>query len=240
MGSDHSRLLWEDLPGLFPGLSGAARWLPLLQGHHALLRSAEARVRVTAVPPGESVGRLYAESLETLRIALEHGAGGPVVDIGSGGGFPGLVIAIVRNDWPVALVESLEKRATLLRDMADSLGLDNVTVHAARAELAGRGPLRDTAGLVTAKAVAELRELFEYTAPFAAPGGMLALPKGSSMAAELEAAANAVGELGLGTPTPIAMRPEASATPWTVIASKRGATPDRYPRRPGMPAKRPL
>lgn len=240
MGSDHSSLLWEDLPGLFPRFAGAARWLPMLQQHHSLLRAAEGRVRVTAVAPEVSVGRLYAESLETLRIAFERGATGPVVDVGSGGGFPGMVAAIVCDDLDVALVESLEKRAALLREMAEALGLTNVTVHAARAEEAGRGPLRDSAGLVTAKAVAELRELFEYTAPFARTGGVLALPKGSNVANELAAAANATGELLLEDAELVPMRPEVSATPWTVIVRKRGSTPDRYPRRPGVPAKRPL
>jgi 16S rRNA (guanine527-N7)-methyltransferase len=240
MGSDHSSLLWEDLPDLFPAFAGVDRWLPLLRQHHSLLRAAEERVRVTAVPPDASVGRLYAESMETLRIAFEHGAAGPIVDIGSGGGFPGMVAAIVRDDLEVALVESLEKRTTLLREMAEAMHLRNVTVHAARAEEAGRGPLRDTAGLVTAKAVAELRELFEYTAPFAGPGGLLALPKGSNVENELAAAANALDELLLEEAQLVPMRPEVSATPWTVIVRKRGATPDRYPRRPGMPAKRPL
>lgn len=240
MGSDHSSLLWEDLPGLFPAFAEPTRWLPLLKQHHALLRAAESRVRVTAVPPEASVGRLYAESLELLRIAVEHGASGPVVDVGSGGGFPGLVVAIVREDWDVALVESLEKRAALLSEMATALGLTNVTVHAARAEQAGRGPLRDSAGLVTARAVAELRELLEYTAPFAAPGGVLALPKGSGLPAEVDAAATAMEELAVAEPMTVAMREEVSATPWTFLARKRGATPGRYPRRPGIPAKRPL
>jgi 16S rRNA (guanine527-N7)-methyltransferase len=240
MGSVHSSLLWEDLPGLFPGFAGAERWLPLLQQHHALLREAEARVRTTSVPAADSVRRLYAESLESLRIAMEHGAAGPVVDVGSGGGFPGLVIAAVLHEWPVALVESLEKRAKLLREFADAMNLANVTVYAERAEVAGRGPLRDSAGLVTAKAVAELRELLEYTAPFAAPGGMLALAKGSGAAVELEEAPAALTELGLIDVELVGMRPEVSATPWTLVARKTGKTPERYPRRPGIPAKRPL
>lgn len=240
MGPVHSSLLWEHLPGLFPAFADADRWLPLLQKHHALLREAEGRVRTTAVSAEESVRRLYAESLESLRIAVEHGAVGPAVDVGSGGGFPGLVIAAVMEDWPVALVESLEKRAKLLREFADEMGLSNVAVYAERAEVAGRGPLRDTAGLVTAKAVAELRELLEYTAPFAKPGGVLALAKGSGAVVELGYAASAMTELGLGDAELVGMRPQVSATPWTVIARKTSATPSRYPRRPGIPAKRPL
>jgi len=160
--------------------------------------------------------------------------------VGSGGGYPGLVIAIVRPESRVHLVEPLQKRARLLRDMVESLGLENVDVHAVRAEDAGRGPLRDSLALVTARAVAELRELLEYTAPLAAPGARLAFPKGSALDGELAAAASAMSELAVGPAAVVPMRPEVSELLRVSLFRKQRPTDSRYPRRPGVPGKRPL
>ncbi len=233
---------WAGLPILFSDVPGSGRWLPLLQAHAALLEAARDRVRVTAVASDEAVRRQYAESLELLRIAEDHtvGSGSPLVDVGSGGGFPGLVIAIVRPELEVHLVEPLQKRARLLAEMAAELGLRNVTVHPVRAEEAGRGQLRDSAAVVTARAVAELRELLEYTAPLAAPGGLLVFPKGSAFKEELDGAAAAMQELACDYQGFVPMRPEVSETLGLALFRKRAETPSRYPRRAGMPAKRPL
>ncbi len=232
---------WADLPGLFPGLPGPGRWLPLLQRHLELLVQAAERTRVTAVEPADAVRRHYAESLETWRVAVDlGGTPGVVVDVGSGGGFPGLVMACAAPETRFALVEPLQKRARLLEDLTAALGLENVTVHAHRAEDAGRGPLRESADLVTARAVAALPELLEYTAPFARPGGWLVLPKGSGLSAELTAAANAMQVLGCALSATVPMRPEVSETLALACLQKVAPTPGGYPRRPGLPQKRPL
>jgi 16S rRNA (guanine527-N7)-methyltransferase len=195
---------------------------------------------VTSVPPGEAVRRHFAESLEVLRLVRQQCDGATLVDVGSGGGFPGLVIAIVEPATAVHLVEPLKKRATLLAEMAAALGLGNVTVHPVRAEEAGRGPLRESAAIVTARALAPLPEALEYTVPLAGVGGLVALPRGSSLQGELRAAANALRELACRPLAPLAMRPAASATPWLLMVRKGGHTPSRYPRRAGVPGKRPL
>lgn len=232
---------WDALPQLFPMFQGPGLWLPRLQRHAALIEEAAAHTRVTAVTGPDVVRRQYAESLETLRIALTVCPGpGSLADVGSGGGFPGLVMAAVMPDLPVTLVEPLQKRARLLEAMAAALELDNVTVVAVRAEEAGRGKLRERFGLVTARAVAELRELVEYTAPLVRSGGWLALPKGSSAAAEVEAAGRALAELGCEYRSTVVMRREVSDAGVVVLVEKVSSTPARYPRRPGMPAKRPL
>lgn len=235
-----SPLLWEALPDLFPGVPGASRWLPLLRRHASLLAEAAPRVRVTSVPAAEAVRRQYAESLELFALLRTEREPDLLVDVGSGGGFPGLVIAIVAPEVRVHLVEPLRKRAALLDELATSLALANVVVHPLRAEEAGRGPLRDSAAAVTARAVAPLRELLEYAAPLARPGGLLALAKGSALHSELATAGAACRELGLAFHRAAAMRPEISATMRVAFFAKTGATPDRYPRRPGVPARRPL
>lgn len=233
-------LSWDDLPLLFPGYAEPGRWLPLLRRHLELVGEAAGHTRVTAVEASEAIRRQYAESLEILRIAEGRGRFEMAADIGSGGGYPGLVMAAVRPEMEVHLVEPLRKRARLLEAMAAELGLGNVRVHEARAEEAGRGPLRDTIPLVTARAVAELREVLEYTAPFASNGGLIALPKGSGFAGELESAKAAMDALSVAFEDAEPMRPEISETLVVALFRKRGATAERYPRRSGVPGKRPL
>ncbi|MGE5595653.1 MAG: 16S rRNA (guanine(527)-N(7))-methyltransferase RsmG [Hyphomicrobiales bacterium] len=234
------KFAWDELPARFPGFRDPGRWLPLLQHHQRLIEASAGRVRVTAVAPDEAVRRHYAESLELLRIVRAHTPAGPLVDVGSGGGFPGLAIAAVEPETPVHLVEPLQKRARFLQDAAAELGLANVQVHAMRAEDAGRGPLRNSAAVVTARAVAELRELLEYTAPLAAPGALLAFPKGSALPGELEAARHALSELGCEFLASEPMRPEISPTVSVALIRKAAPTPAAYPRRAGIPHKRPL
>lgn len=234
------KLAWSDLPGLFPGYQAPETWLPKLQRHAEMVAEAATRVRVTSVDTEDAIRRQYAESLELLRIMLEQRAIPAIADVGSGGGFPGIVIACVLGDRPVYLVESLKKRAELLAAIAAELGLKNVMVQASRAEEAGRGELRDAVPIVTARALAPLRELIEYTAPLAATGGALFFPKGSGLEDEVLGAANAMDLLRCGLRDRVPMRAEISPLLTVLCLDKIGPTPGRYPRRPGMPAKHPL
>lgn len=110
---------------------------------------------------------------------------GRVGDIGSGAGLPGLVLAIARPDVEFVLIEPMERRVAWLREHADALGLDNVTVARSRAEeWEGRGSL----DAVTARAVSALRTLIPLTAPLVRDGGELILMKGAGAPAEIEAA----------------------------------------------------
>jgi 16S rRNA (guanine527-N7)-methyltransferase len=212
-----------------------------LRRHAELVEAAAGRVRVSSVPPEDVVRRQYAESLEVWRIVIERdGVPATLTDVGSGGGFPGLVIAVISPETAVHLVEPLHKRANLLTGLAAELGLANVTVHAVRAEEAGRGPLRDAADVVTARAVAGLRELAEYTAPLVRPAGLVALPKGSAFAEELATAEVALRSLRCELVAFEPMRPEVSTTLGVALLRKLAPTPDAYPRRAGLPAKRPL
>lgn len=232
---------WEDLPDLFPGLAEAGRWLPALRRHLEMVEAAASHTRVTSVAPADAIRRHYAESLEILRIALAAGSSLElVVDVGSGGGYPGLVFACVFPDVRVELVEPLKKRARLLVGLAEALGLGNVGVHPQRGEEAGRGPLRDAASLVTARAVSPLAELLEYTAPLAATAGLIVLPKGTALDDELAAAEPAFSALSVEVAATVAVRPEIAESIRVLIARKTGATDPRYPRRAGMAAKRPL
>lgn len=233
---------WHDLAELFPAFEDAARWLPLLERHAALLEAAAPHTRVTSVDPADVVQRHYAESLEIWRLLLDRAGGGAglVVDVGSGGGYPGMVAAAVSPETRFVLVEPLKKRARLLEQLAGELGLANVEVLALRAEEAGRGAFRDSADIVTARAVAQLAELLEYTAPLARAGGLVGLPKGSALEAELATSAKACHVLGCTFLETVAMRPEISATLSIALFRKAGRTHAAYPRRAGMPHQKPL
>lgn len=215
-------------------------WLPRLQQHAALLEAAADRVRTTSVSSDDIVGRHFAESLELLRLVEEDGSGPPLIDVGPGGGFPGLVIAAVHTDWPITLVEPLKKRADLLVEIAAALNLENVAVEPLRAEEAGRSALRESGATVTARAVAPLPELLEYCAPLARVGGLLVLAKGEAWQSEREAAAHALHELGCEFEQAAPLRREVSQTPVALLIRKQRPVADRYPRRPGMARKRPL
>ncbi len=230
-------LTWESLPDLFPDFEEPGRWLPLLRRHAALL--AEAPVRTTTVTGAEAVGRHYAESLEAYRLAGAPREGA-VVDVGSGGGFPGLVIAAVAPAAELHLVEARQRKAELLRELAERLGLGNVTVHGERAEAAGRGGLRERGALALARAVAPLPVLLEYMAPLVARGGTIAAVKGSRTAGELGEAEAAIDALHCEHTATETMRAGIGGRMRVLLFRKNGATPARYPRRPGTPGKRPI
>ncbi len=235
---------WDDLERLFAGDAGVAAAIPKLRQHWELVLTTPEAGRVTAVEEAAVVQRQYAESLELLRLmeAAGDGWGEAVVyaDVGPGGGWPGLVIACARPAWEVHLVEPLQKRARFLERAADALGLANVRVHAERAEAAGRGPLRERCTLVTARAVAEVRVALEYAAPLATVGGVVALPKGSRLEAELGAAGEAMRCLGCELAGTVAMREGVNPAVRVAMFRKVAPCPDAFPRRAGVPEKRPL
>ncbi|HHT40446.1 MAG TPA: 16S rRNA (guanine(527)-N(7))-methyltransferase RsmG [Actinomyces sp.] len=115
-----------------------------------------------------------------------------VMDIGSGAGFPGLVIAISRPDLDVHLVEPMQRRCEWLADVVDEIGIDNVTIHNDRAEeLHGLGQ----SDIVTSRAVANLKKLTRLTMPLVLPGGSMLALKGRKAADEVKAARPAFKKL---------------------------------------------
>ena len=125
-----------------------------------------------------------------------------VVDVGSGAGLPGIVLAVARPDLSVVLVEPLARRAAFLAEVVTSLGLTNATVVRARAEDCARGGVDfEPAGVVTARAVAPLDRLATWCLPLAATDGCLLAMKGESAVDEIKAHRTAVMRAGGGEPT---------------------------------------
>ena len=209
--------------------------------YHAMLVRANARMNLTRVPddPREAADRNYLDCVAPLAGAFP--AADTAIDVGSGAGFPGVPLAILRPDIHFVLLDSLEKRVAFLNEVIDALGLNAEALHL-RAEDAARQPaLRERFDLAVARAVAPMAVLCEYLLPFVKPGGWMLAMKGPGLDAELAQAGPALEALGGALD-----RTEALAIPgrdWDHRAAwvrKARPTPDKYPRRAGLPLKRPL
>jgi 16S rRNA (guanine527-N7)-methyltransferase len=187
----------------------------------------------------ETAARHFMDSLAPPALALlEDGAS--VIDIGSGAGFPGLPLAIAREDLLITLLDSNNKKARFLETVVSSLGLKNVHVVAARAEDYARGEKREAFNVALARALAPMNVLMEYMLPFVRPGGRALAWKGPAAAEEVSISRKACGILGAGAvkPHPYSIAGRESFT--IVEIKKNGRTPSGYPRKAGMPSKSPI
>jgi 16S rRNA (guanine527-N7)-methyltransferase len=200
--------------------------------------SAESSAITTVRDPAAAVGTHVADSLAGLAVP-ELRCGRRVADLGSGGGFPGLVLAVAKPDAAVSLVESAGRKCMFLREAATRAGITNVDVVHSRVEgwSAGVGAM----DVVTARAVAPTAVLAEYAAPLLVEGGVLVAWKGRRDADEEHDAAAAAEALGLDVEAAVAVAPRPGADErHLVVLRKVAPTPAGYPRRPGMARKRPL
>lgn len=213
----------------------------------ALLLDANTRFNLTAVrDPAEAWVRHVLDSLTLLPMIAEAGASrepgadaGPVrvVDVGSGGGAPGLVLAASLPDAAFTLVEATGKKAKFLEETARGLGLTNVEVVCARAEDFGadRERGRDRFDAATARAVGSVAETAELTVPLLRVGGLALLTKGQRAEEEVAEAKQALYLLHASLAGVVE-----TPTGRIVVIEKRRATPRIYPRRPGEPKRSPL
>ena len=167
---------------------------------------------------------------------------GRVVDVGSGAGFPGLPLKLAFPDIELHLIESVGKKTAFLEHVAGLLGLDGVVVHHGRAENLARQPeLRETFDLALVRGVARMSLLLEYTLPFCRVGGRTVAHKHGGLNEELAEAGHALSELGGSVAGVHPITIEGLTDNRVVVAFEKIApTPERYPRRVGIPAKRPL
>ena len=158
-----------------------------------------------------------------------------IVDVGSGGGLPGLPLALALPERSFTLLEATGKKAAFLAEVSQELGLRNVTVVPERAESFGQGAGRAHFDAATARALSRMPVLLELTLPLLRVGGMCFALKGEQAQAEIEEARRALSLLG-GEVRETRRTP----TGTIVIIDKPRPTPPRYPRRPGEPKRSPL
>lgn len=214
--------------------------LQLLLQHLDLMLAANSRVNLTSIRDWDSALRLHVlDSLAVLPILMKLSIG-EIADLGSGGGFPGIPIAIC-TDRPVTLVESVKKKATFLQEAVTALDLGNRTsVSPLRAEEeALRRPRPYTA--VTARALSSLPSLVELASPLLMEGGVLVAMKGRVKNEELAAGREAGEKVGMRE---VEVRgyclPEGEEARAIVVYRRSGKTSIQLPRNTGMAQRRPL
>lgn len=204
------------------------------------------KMNLTAItdPTGIAV-KHFADSLSVA--PLLPSAPFSMIDVGTGAGFPGVPLALLREDCTLTLLDSLNKRLTFLDAVCSELGLTVSLVHA-RAEEGGQNPaLRERFDVATARAVAALPTLCEYCLPFVKVGGRFIALKGPDAAREQDAAQKAVALLGgkvtAATTLMLPNAPEQGVEPMErrlVEIAKVAHTPPKYPRPSAKIAKQPL
>lgn len=202
----------------------------------------ESEINVTALrTPAEIERGHILDSLSLLDIEALRVTPLSVVDVGAGGGFPSLVLAVVLSGASITALESVGKKCAFISRTAERLGLENLRVLCKRAEVAGRGAQRETFDLAVARAVGPLNIVAELCAPLVRVGGLIVAMKGVMSEAERTAGLAALAILGVDQVEERVVPPVEGAEHRRLIVAYKGCrTPMQYPRTAGLPAKRPL
>ena len=194
--------------------------------------------------PEEVRTRHFLDSL-TVAVLFKSGASRAldVLDVGSGAGFPGILLKLVFPEMRMTLVEATGKKARFLNHIKDALAMPDVRVLALRSEDVANDPKhRESYDLVLARALAPMSALAELTLPFCGIGGVVAAQKKGAIEEEMKEAAPVVATMGgrLRETIPVTLPELAGDERCLGVLEKVGLTPEAYPRRSGIPAKRPL
>lgn len=195
------------------------------------------KMNLTAITEPEEI--LYKHFLDCLMFFknVDVKQSSKVIDVGTGAGFPGMVLKIARPDIELTLMDGLNKRLTFLNAVLDALKLEAKTVHM-RAEDGGKNAdYREKYDIACARAVANLPVLCEYCIPFVKIGGQFVAMKGAAASEELEVATNAYKILGCEKPTIICENLRENEARAFIVSKKVSQTPPKYPRMGGKIAK---
>ena len=210
--------------------------------YHEMLQTANRSFNLTRIPddPAEAVDRNYLDCIAPIAHGWPVGAR-TAIDVGSGAGFPGIPLAIALPQVHFVLLDALDKRVKFLQSAVDALGLNAEAVHLRAEDAARRPEFREQFDIALARAVAPLNVLAEYLMPFVRTGGQMLALKGPDAENELTQAGAAIALLGGGTGyiEPVSI-PGRDWSHRLVAVEKQSPTPEKYPRRAGMPEKKPL
>ncbi len=200
------------------------------------------RFNLTAIREPEQV--LIKHFFDALSVLKATGCldGQRVIDVGTGAGFPGLALKIACPHMRLTLLDSVAKKVAFCQHIVETLALDDVEVIQGRAEeVAHWEAHREAYDWALARAVARLPVLAEYLLPFVRVGGAMLAQKGETGPSEAQAAQHALEVLGGQLEKIYSLDlPGINETRYLIVVRKQASTPARYPRRPGIPAKRPL
>jgi 16S rRNA (guanine527-N7)-methyltransferase len=216
----------------------SASQLEMLEVYCRRLIEYNQKVNLTAITEPEEIAKKHFLDCAACQYLIRSGSS--CADIGTGAGFPGMVLAIIRPDISMTLFDSLNKRLIFLNELADELGVRVKCVHA-RAEDAGKNPLyREKYDVALSRAVARLPLLCEYTLPFVKKGGCLLALKGPEVENEIADAKKAIAILGGATPIIEKSNAFDGQQHNFVLIKKIKSTPSQYPRKAGVPSRSPL
>lgn len=237
-----SLMTWSDYTKYF-NIQLTAEQLEQLSIYERLLLEWNGRMNLTAVR--DSAGIQIRHFLDSLSGGLiPHIGQGPLsmIDVGTGAGFPGLPLKIVYPHIQLTLTDSVARKTRFLEAVVAELGLDHVSVLAERAETLGQSiEHREQHDIALARSVAFMPVLLEYLLPLTKVGGRTICFKGDNAKQEYTDGEFAREQLGGGAPEFIEVRlPEHENVHYLVIYQKTGQTPNKYPRCPGRPLKKPL
>ena len=198
-----------------------------------------ARVNLTAITARDDV--LVKHFLDSLSVAPQLRDGQRVIDLGAGAGFPGLPLKIVLPHLRLTLLEATGKKVAFLKHIITQLELRNTVAVQARAEdLAHHAAHRAQYDVAVARAVANLATLLEYALPFVRQGGIFIAQKGVAVDEEIRAAARALDLLGGRVRAVAPVQLPGLEPRHLVVVEKAATTPEQYPRRAGIPERKPL
>lgn len=202
------------------------------------------RMNITAIVNYEEAQlKHFLDSLTVAMVLPEEARShGRVLDIGSGGGFPGIPLKLAFPTIRLTLLDSVAKKTSFLRHLLEALGLNDVEVYTGRAEDLALDPdLRESFDVVVSRGVARMRVLMEITLPYCRVGGIVVTAKKGEIDSELVASLHAMEVLGGGIRETRGVNLEGLQDGRAlVVVEKVRPTPAKFPRRPGMPAKHPL
>ncbi len=208
--------------------------------YYNLLCEWNEKINLTAITEKEDV---YLKHFIDSAVCLCHeNISGKVIDVGTGAGFPGFVLKILKPEIKLTLLDSLNKRIEFLKCVGESLELNDVEYIHSRAEDAGKDKkYREQFDYVVARAVANLSTLSEYCIPFAKVGGSFLSMKGPDASEEIESAKSAIYKLGGEVlEYRIYNLPDSDINHSVISVKKLRQTPAGYPRKAGKPSKEPL
>jgi 16S rRNA (guanine527-N7)-methyltransferase len=200
------------------------------------------KFNLTAIRDSDGIRTKHFLDSFSCVLAWRHNPPVRLIDVGTGAGFPGLVLKILYPALKLTLVESVGKKAKFCQHIVEKLDLENVQIITARAEEIGQHPdHRERYDWAVARAVANLPVLAEYLLPLVKIGGAMLAQKGESAHAETQTAEHALKLLGgrLRQLIPVTL-PGVADERYLVVVDKVAATPPKYPRKAGMPGKDPL
>ena len=212
-----------------------------LERFSSLLLEKNQVMNLTAITEPDAVAQLHLLDSAALLPFVDL-TGKTVVDVGTGAGFPGMPLRILKDDFDLTLLDSLGKRVRFLETVVSELGLTDVACIHARAEEAARDKAhRERYDLAVSRAVARLPVLLEYTLPFVKRGGHLLALKGRQYEDEAREAGRALKLLGgaIEEMRPVHL-PGLDDVRAVISVRKERPTPRAYPRKAGTPAKKPL